>query len=80
MVQPHTSEHEGFLSVEPGQLVEVLDNSRHATWMVLTVARQHGELEMEGFLPSSCLRLATKGELGKSPPPHPPYLFDLRRH
>ena len=47
--------------MERGQLVEVLDNSK-TTWMVLTVARQQGELEMEGFLPSSCLRLATRGK------------------
>lgn len=62
MVSSYTASRDGFLSVERGQLVEVLDNSRSATWMVLTVARQPGELEAEGFIPSSCVRLASKGE------------------
>ena len=41
---------EGFLSVEPGQMVELLDDSQKGAWFVLTIPRFKGEEQMEGFL------------------------------
>ena len=59
VVESFTSDREGFLSVEKGQLVEALDPSG-ATWLVLTVPTA-GELETEGFLPARCLRPIGQG-------------------
>ena len=43
-------EGEGFLSVEPGQMVELLDDSQKGGWFVLTIPRFKGEEQMEGFV------------------------------
>lgn len=60
VVEPFSSEQEEFLTVEKGQLVEVLDQGG-SNWLVLTIPAP-GELEAEGFLPSTCLRPAGEGE------------------
>ena len=57
MVESYQTEREGFLSVEKGQLVELLDNSG-SNWMVLTVPMTREDLETEGFLPAHILRPA----------------------
>ena len=60
VVEPFSSDREEFLTVEKGQLVEVLDQGG-SNWLVLTIPAP-GELEAEGFLPSMCLRPAGEGE------------------
>ena len=60
VVESFSSEREEFLTVEKGQLVEVLDQGG-SNWLVVTIPAP-GELETEGFLPATCLRPAGEGE------------------
>ncbi len=55
-------EGDGFLSLEPGQTVELLDDSEKGAWLVLTLPRFKGEEQMEGFVIPSCLERVTNGE------------------
>ena len=54
-------EGDGFIPVEVGQMVEVLDDSEKAAWLVLTLPRFEGEEQVEGFIPPQCLQHARKG-------------------
>ena len=54
-------EGEGFLSVEPGQMVELLDDSQKGAWFVLTIPRFKGEEQMEGFVEQKCLQRVKEG-------------------
>ena len=54
-------EGEEFLSVEVGQMVEVLDRSEKEAWLVLTLPRFNGEEQVEGFVPPQCLQPAQEG-------------------
>lgn len=62
VMEPFSTEKEGFLSVERGQLVEALDTSQ-ANWLVLALPQSPGGMEVEGFLPSRCLAPAKRGVL-----------------
>ena len=42
-------EGEGFLSVEPGQMVELLDDSQKGAWFVLTIPRFKGKSKLRGL-------------------------------
>lgn len=52
---------EGFLTLEIGQMVEVLDDGEVGAWLVLTLPRYMHEEQMEGFIPPRCLELAREG-------------------
>ena len=60
VVESFSSEREEFLTVEKGQLVEVLDQGG-SNWLVVTIPAP-GELETEGFLPATYLCPAGEGE------------------
>ena len=59
-MESFTDDREGFLSVEIGQLVEVLDDSG-PIWMVLALPMAPGDLEAEGFIPGHIVRPAGQG-------------------
>lgn len=60
VVEPFTSDKDGYLSVAPGQIVELLEEGRQY-WLVCTKHFQKAELECEGYLPRDCLTPLDEG-------------------
>ena len=65
VTEPFSSDKEGYLSVFPGQVVELLEEGQQYC-LVCTVPTVKGELESEGFLPQRCLRQLTEGEVSST--------------
>ena len=61
VVEPFSSDWEDYLTVFPGQVVELLEEG-HQYWLVCTIPSVKGELESEGFVPHRCLQHLTEGE------------------
>ena len=61
VTEPFSCNKEGYLSVFPGQVVELLEEGQQY-WLVCTLASVKGELESEGFIPNNCLTQLTEGE------------------
>lgn len=61
VIHEFSSHREGYLSVAPGELVEVLEEEGKY-WLVCTIPSQESELEREGLVPADCLFPVTQGE------------------